>query len=90
MAQQRGLWSWLFQRITGAYLVSARLQHAGWLVFDLLLLLACVYHGFNGLWSILADFNPSEKLRRGIAWGLALFGLVWIAYGVFVLVPFAK
>ncbi len=112
MAQRRGLWSWLFQRITGAYLVfgmavhvivlplgkeaisfesvSARLQHAGWLVFDLLLLLACVYHGFNGLWSILADFNPSEKLRRGIAWGLALFGLVWIAYGVFVLVPFAK
>ncbi len=112
MAQQRGLWSWLLQRITGAYLVfgmavhvialplgretisfesvSARLSHAWWLVFDLLLLLACVYHGFNGLWSIFTDFNPSEGLRRGIAWGLVLFGLVWIGYGVFVLVPFAK
>jgi len=112
MAQQRGLWSWLLQRISGAYLVfgmavhvivlplgkvaitfdsvSARLQHAGWLVFDLLLLAACVYHGFNGLWSILLDFNPSEKLRKGLAWALVLFGLVWIVYGVFVLAPFAK
>ncbi len=69
--------------------VSARLQHGCWFVFDLLLLITCVYHGFNGLWSIFADFNPSEKLRRGIGWGLALLGLVWIAYGVFVLAPFA-
>ena len=112
MAQQRGLWSWLLQRITGAYLVfgmavhvivlplgkeaitfdsvSARLQHAGWLAFDLLLLLTCIYHGFNGLWSVVMDFNPSQNFRRGMAWGLALFGLVWVLYGVFVLVPFAK
>ncbi len=112
MIQKGGLWSWLLQRISGAYLVfgmavhiailplgkqaitfeniSMRLQHAGWLIFDLLLLAVCVYHGFNGLWSILLDFNPSEKFRRVIAWGLVVFGLVWTVYGVFVLVPFAK
>lgn len=112
MTQQRGLWSWLLQRISGAYLVfgmavhvivlplgkqaitfdgvSARLQHAGWLVFDLLLLIACIYHGFNGLWSVFLDFNPPEKLRRGIAWGLVAFGLMWAVYGVFVLAPFTK
>jgi succinate dehydrogenase hydrophobic membrane anchor protein len=110
MAQQRGLWPWLLQRISGAYLVfgmavhvivlplgkeaitfesvSARLQHGCWLVFDLLLLAACVYHGFNGLWSVLLDFNPSLNIRRLIAWGLVVFGLIWTAYGVFVLVPF--
>ena len=112
VAQQRGLWSWLLQRVTGLYLVfgmavhvlvlplgkeaitfesvSARLQHAGWFVFDLLLLVVCIYHGFNGLLSVVTDFNPSQKLRRGIGWGLALFGLVWIVYGICVLVPFAK
>ncbi len=70
--------------------ISARLQHAGWFVFDLLLLVACVFHGFNGLWSIFADFNPPQQLRRGIGWGLVLFSLVWIAFGIFVLVPFTK
>lgn len=112
VTQQKGLWSWLLQRLTGLYLifgmavhiiilplgkeaitfesVSFRLQHAGWLIFDLLLLTVCVYHGFNGLWSVFMDFNPSEKVRRGVGWGLALFGLVWIVYGIFVLIPFAK
>ena len=112
MSRQHGLWSWLFQRITGAYLVfgmavhvivlplgkdtitfesvSSRLRHPGWLIFDLLLLAVCVYHGFNGLWSVFTDFNPPQRLRKGIGWGLALFGLVWIVYGIFVLVPFTK
>lgn len=112
MSQQSGLWPWLLQRVSGAFLVigmavhvivlplgketisfesvSARLQHPGWFIFDLLLLIVCVYHGFNGLWSILVDFNPSQKLRRGIGWGLGLFGLIWIVYGFFVLIPFAK
>ena len=112
MDQQRGLWSWLLQRVSGAYLafgmavhiivlplggdsisfdgVSARLQSGCWLVFDLLLLATCVYHGFNGLWSVLLDFNPSSKTRRTIAWGLVAFGLVLSAYGVLVLLPFAR
>ena len=112
MNQHRGLWSWLLQRVSGAYLafgmavhiiilplggvsisfdsVSARLQHGCWLVFDLLLLAVCVYHGFNGLWSVLLDFNPSTRIRRTIAWGLVAFGLVLSAYGVLVLVPFAR
>jgi len=112
MTQKHGLWPWLLQRISGAYLafgmavhiiilplgkgtitfesVSARLQHGFWLAFDLLLLMACVYHGFNGLWSVLLDFNPSLNFRRIVAWGLVAFGLIWAAYGVFVLVPFAN
>lgn len=112
MDRQSGLWSWLLQRVSGAYLafgmavhiivlplggdkisfdsISARLQHGGWLVFDLLLLATCLYHGFNGLWSVLLDFNPSIKIRQTVAWGLVVFGLIWAAYGVLVLVPFAR
>jgi succinate dehydrogenase hydrophobic membrane anchor protein len=112
MAQQRGLWPWLFQRITGAYLVfgmavhvvvlplsgeaitfenvAERLRSPWWFVFDFLLLSVCVYHGFNGLWSVFLDFNPSRNLRRGIGWALTLFGFVWIVFGFFVLLPFAR
>ena len=112
MAQERGLWPWLLQRITGAYLVfgmavhvivlplgkdaitfesvSERLQNPCWVIFDCVLLSVCVYHGFNGLWSVFLDFNPPQKLRRGVGWGIVLFGLLWILFGIFVLVPFAK
>ncbi|MBI5119175.1 succinate dehydrogenase, hydrophobic membrane anchor protein [Candidatus Poribacteria bacterium] len=112
MTQQRGLWSWLLQRVTGAYLifgmavhiivlplgkgtitfdsVASRLRQPGWALFDFLLLTVCVYHGFNGLWSVFTDFNPPAKLRQGIGWCLALFGLIWVIFGVFVLVPFTR
>ncbi|GAB4331102.1 MAG: hypothetical protein Kow0099_02220 [Candidatus Abyssubacteria bacterium] len=112
MNQQRGLWSWFLQRVTGLYLVfgmavhiivlplsrdaitfesvSSRLQHVGWMVFDYSLLAVCVYHGFNGLWSVFVDFNPSDRLRRGVGWGLAIFGIIWIVYGIFALIPFAR
>lgn len=70
--------------------VSARLQNPWWATFDFLLLAVCVYHGFNGLWSVFLDFNPSQGLRRGVGWGLALFGLIWVVFGIFVLIPFAK
>jgi len=111
MNQQRGLWGWLFQRITGAYLVfgltvhivvthfatksitfewvSARLRHGGWFLFDFLLLTVCFYHGFNGLWAIVLDFNPGMKWRRGIGWGLFVLGVGWVVYGVVTLIPFA-
>jgi succinate dehydrogenase / fumarate reductase membrane anchor subunit len=111
MNPQRGLWGWLFQRITGAYLVfglivhvivthfvtrsvtfewvSERLQNGWWLAFDLSLLFVAFYHGFNGLWGIALDFNPSPKWRRAIAWGLFAVAVGWVIYGIFVLIPFA-
>jgi succinate dehydrogenase hydrophobic membrane anchor protein len=111
MAQERGLWPWLLQRITGLYLVfgmavhiivlplgketitfesvAARLRHPWWFVFDLVLLTVCVYHGFNGLWSVFLDFDPPPMLKRGIAWALILFGVIWTIFGLFVLLPFA-
>jgi succinate dehydrogenase hydrophobic anchor subunit len=70
--------------------VAARLQNPWWFVFDFLLLSVCVYHGFNGLWSVFLDFNPPQKLRQWVGWSLTLFGLAWIVLGIFVLIPFAK
>lgn len=70
--------------------VSARLQNPWWILFDYLLLTTCVYHGFNGLWSIFLDFSPPVKLKKGFGWGLVAFGLVWIVFGIFVIIPFTK
>jgi succinate dehydrogenase hydrophobic anchor subunit len=70
--------------------VSNRLHSGGWLLFDFSLLLVSFYHGFNGLWGIVLDFNPSPKWKRAIALGLLVVAVGWIAYGVFVLVPFAQ
>lgn len=41
-------------------LVSGRLSHKGWIVFDLLLLLSCIYHGLSGIWGIILDYNPKS------------------------------
>lgn len=107
-----GLWSWLWQRITGAILVvgmavhiiilplsgktitfdtvAARLKLAGWLAFDLVLLGACLYHGFNGLWAVLLDFNPSSGVKKTAATVLTGLGLVLLVYGALALTPFAR
>ncbi|RJP22741.1 MAG: hypothetical protein C4520_07740 [Candidatus Abyssobacteria bacterium SURF_5] len=112
MAAQRGLWGWLFQRVTGVYLVfglivhvivthfvtrsvtfewvSERLHSGWWLAFDLSLLFVSFYHGFNGLWGIVLDFNPSRKWRVGIGWGLFALAVGWVVYGIFVLIPFVQ
>ena len=112
VAQQRGLWPWLFQRITGAYLVfgmavhvivlplgretisfesvAERLRNPWWFLFDFLLLSVCLYHGFNGLWSVFLDFNPPEGLRRSIGWALTVFGFMWVVFGFCVLLPFTR
>jgi succinate dehydrogenase hydrophobic membrane anchor protein len=70
--------------------VSARLRHAGWLIFDLVLLAACLYHGFNGLWSVLLDFKPSPGFRRLSAQVLTGLGVLLLIYGAFALVPFTR
>jgi len=48
-------------------LVSGRLSHMGWIVFDLLLLLSCIYHGLNGIWGVILDYNPKSLKTIGYA-----------------------
>lgn len=107
-----GLWSWLWQRVSGAILVvgmavhiiilplsgktitfdsvAARLKLAGWVAFDLILLAACIYHGFNGLWAVLLDFNPSPGLKKTSSRVLMGLGVVLLVYGAIALVPFTR
>ncbi len=71
-------------------LVSERLSHSEWLIIDIFLLIACIYHGLNGLYSITIDFNPDKRILKGILFFLYLFGIMLTIYGILVLWRFVR
>ncbi len=70
--------------------VSERLSHAEWLIIDILLLSACIYHGLNGIYSISIDFNPSKKIAKGLLFFFWVFGIILSIYGILVLWRFIR
>jgi succinate dehydrogenase hydrophobic membrane anchor protein len=64
-------------------LVSGRLSHMGWIVFDLLLLLSCIYHGLNGIWGVILDYNP--KYLKTIGYTIFTISLIFSILGVAVI-----
>ncbi len=63
-------------RIIDFSLVNARLAGSfGWKIFYLLFVPSCVFHAMNGLWGILADYRPSDVVRRAAMAVLWLVGL---------------
>lgn len=70
--------------------VAARLTAPGWAIFDSLLLLAVIYHALNGIWNILADYNPAPGLRRVYGWGLFLLGAATFIWGLITLISFTS
>jgi succinate dehydrogenase hydrophobic membrane anchor protein len=61
-------------------LVSERLSHAGWLTFDLLLLASCLYHGLNGVWGVILDYNL--RLSRFIGYGVSAVAFIFAIIGI--------
>ena len=61
-------------------LVSGRLSHMGWIVFDLLLLLSCIYHGLNGIWGVVLDYNL--RLSRFIGYIISAIAFIFLVLGV--------
>lgn len=70
--------------------VNMRLQFTGWIVFDLFLLAACVFHGFNGVFSVLMDFNPGKAGRTFIKYFLIILGLAFVILGIMIPITFMK
>ena len=71
-------------------LVQERLQSAWWIVFDLLLLIAALYHALNGIWSIVLDWNPGKLQRKLLGWSLSVIGIIALVIGIYTLTPFAS
>ncbi|MBI4746531.1 MAG: succinate dehydrogenase, hydrophobic membrane anchor protein [Deltaproteobacteria bacterium] len=61
-------------------LVSGRLSHKGWIVFDLLLLLSCIYHGLNGIWGVILDYNP--KSLKTIGYTIPAIAFIFLVLGI--------
>lgn len=61
-------------------LVSGRLSHTGWILFDLLLLASCIYHGLNGVWGVFLDYNP--RLSRIIGFGISVVAFIFAIVGI--------
>ena len=69
-------------------LVQQRLQSVWWITFDLLLLVAALYHALNGIWSIILDWNPGKIVRRCLGWSLSVIGIIAFIFGIYTLIPF--
>ena len=68
--------------------IAGRLQDGTfWTIYYLLFIPAVVYHAFNGIWGIVADYSPSPGFRKGWAWVLWTGGFALLIYGYFGLKP---
>ncbi len=59
-----------------------------WTVFDGLLLVTALYHGLNGVYGIVQDYNPSKKVASIWVWSLWGLGLILFALGLSLLPRF--
>ena len=71
-------------------LVTKRLSSPGWIIFDSLLLIAALYHGLNGIWSIILDWNPRKSFKCSLGWILSVIGVLALIIGIYTIIPFAK
>lgn len=70
--------------------VQDRLLSPGWVFFDVILLIAVIYHAFNGLYNVISDYNPRPALQKIIAWTLIFVGVIIVIYGILALLPFTR
>lgn len=71
-------------------LVSGRLTHMGWIIFDIILLSAALYHGFSGLWAIILDFRPERIFYKVTTYTLTIIGITLFIYGILTLWAFIR
>jgi len=62
-----------------------------WLVtMDVALLTTGVYHALNGARAIIFDFGLSAKMQKVVTWGLIVFGLIILLFGINALMVFLR
>jgi succinate dehydrogenase / fumarate reductase membrane anchor subunit len=68
--------------------VAVRLLHWTYAGIDYGLLVVVVYHGLNGLRSIILDAALTPRQVRAVTGGLWILGVVTVIFGINVLSPF--
>jgi len=61
-----------------------------WTTFDGLFLIFAVFHSLNGIRTIIYDFRPRPRIRMGATVVMWIIGLVIIALGFGILLPYSR
>jgi succinate dehydrogenase / fumarate reductase membrane anchor subunit len=61
-----------------------------WLIFDIGLLFFTIYHGLNGTYQIILDWNPKKCVSRTVGFVLFFIGLATFGYGLYTLWGFIE
>lgn len=65
--------------------VNDRTRHLFWVIFDSILLITALIHGFGGLWSIYLDYNPKGTFRKFLGWVVVFLVVIFTIYGLIAL-----
>lgn len=65
--------------------IEANLKEAGFVIFDSLLLLFCLFHGLNGVRNVAFDYLNLDRHRRVVSLGLLVLGVLLFVYGLAIL-----
>ncbi|MCB0280275.1 MAG: hypothetical protein KDD94_12275 [Calditrichaeota bacterium] len=63
-----------------------RLSNFGWQAFYLCFIFLGLYHGLNGIWNIVQDYNLSPRMRMLIYIFLLMFGIIFGAIGAITVI----
>ena len=66
--------------------ILARLSSPYWIAFNIIFLLATIYHGFNGLLGIMLDYVHSEKIQKALEGVLILMAASLFGLGIYILI----
>jgi len=92
------VWLWLFQRITAVLLIAVLGLHL-WLAnfaqasaslratLGVVLLGLALFHGLNGVRTVILDFNIGAQGRKFITMILLLLGIIALLFGAYGLWP---
>ena len=69
--------------------IVQRFCSPGWIAFHCCLLALVVFHGLNGFWGILIDFNLSKKTNYFFKQALWFVGVILFGIGLYILIWFA-
>jgi succinate dehydrogenase / fumarate reductase membrane anchor subunit len=68
--------------------VRQRLQNDLWLIYYIVFLVVTLFHGLNGLYGVILDFDPPRPLKSvacGLCW---IFGIAATVFGMWAILAF--
>jgi succinate dehydrogenase / fumarate reductase membrane anchor subunit len=68
--------------------VLERLADPWWKAIDIAFLLSVLVHGLAGTYSVLMDIERVSPLKRILAGGLVVLGIIGFAYGTYTVLSF--